>query len=140
MFGSLLGILLLIVGAPMALVAITGAISKKKDCKIEVKMASVGVSRNKQGQQAGRLLVIGLIVAMLMFTAWRMTSSVFTGYIDQMSNMVTVANIKESDVDVLKDTEGVDDISKERVADSSKPVVVLTVGAGDIDRLVPQIK
>ena len=106
----LLGILLLIVGAPMALVAITGAISKKKDCKIEVKMASVGVSRNKQGQQAGRLLVIGLIVAMLMFTAWRMTSSVFTGYIDQMSNMVTVANIKESDVDVLKDTEGVDDI------------------------------
>ena len=31
-------------------------------------------------------------------------------------------------------------VIKERVADSSKPVVVLTVGAGDIDRLVPQIK
>ena len=106
----LLGILLLILGAPMALVAITGAMAKKKDVKIEVKMASVGISRNKQGQQAGRLLVIGLIVAMLMFTAWRMTSNVFTGYINQMSNMVTVANIKDTDVDILKETEGVDDI------------------------------
>ncbi len=106
----LLGILLLILGAPMALVAINAAVAKKKDVKIEVKMASVGISRNKQGQQAGRLLVIGLIVAMLMFTAWRMTSSVFSGYIKEMSNMVTVANIKDSDVDVLKETEGVDQI------------------------------
>ena len=106
----LLGILMLIIGAPMVLVAITSAIAKKKDVKIEVKMASVGISRNKQGVQAGRLLVIGLVVAMLMFTAWRMTSSVFTGYLDQMSDMVTVANIKDSDVDVLKDTEGVKEI------------------------------
>jgi hypothetical protein len=28
---------------------------------------------------------------------------------------------------------------KKRVAESQEPVVILTVGAGDIDRLVPQV-
>ena len=30
-------------------------------------------------------------------------------------------------------------VLKSRVAESKEPVVVLTVGAGDIDRLVPQV-
>ena len=31
------------------------------------------------------------------------------------------------------------DVLKERIAQSPTPVVVLTIGAGDIDRLVPEI-
>ena len=54
------------------------------------------------------------------------------------SEMLITANGEGKEAKVVEKQELIDEL-KSRIANSPTPVVILTVGAGDIDRLVPQI-
>ena len=101
-------ILLLAVLMPIVLKLCVKPFAKHKDTKAPLKLAAIAVTRNKQTVSAGRLLSVGLVAIMLMFAIWKMTTSVFTGYMNDFKNIVFVTNTTQDDVPVLSQTEGVD--------------------------------
>ena len=101
-------ILLLAVLIPMILKLCVKPFAKNKNVKAPLRLAAIGVTRNKQTVSAGRLLSVGLVAIMLMFAIWKMTTSVFVGYMNDFKNIVFVTNTTQDDVPVLSQTEGVD--------------------------------
>jgi len=78
-----------------------------------IKYAGIGVDREKRFSKSITLMTVGMTVAMMLFMAWSLTTTIFNGYIDNFSNMIFVSNVK-SDVNVedFKNVASVDNATR----------------------------
>lgn len=73
-----------------------------------IKVAGYELSREKRFTRSATLLTAGVTIAMMLFMAWSLTTSVFTSYVNEFENMVFVTNVQAGiDTDGFKDVEGV---------------------------------
>lgn len=78
-----------------------------------MKVASLDMTREKRFMRSSTLLTTGMTIAMTLFMAWSVTTSVFTTYVNQFKDMAFVTNVRESvDVDKFKQTDGVKNATK----------------------------
>lgn len=78
-----------------------------------VKVASLEMTREKRFSRSATLLTSGMTIAMMLFMAWSLTTSVFTSYVNEFNDMAFVTNVQESvDVDKFLETEGVKGATK----------------------------
>ena len=71
--------------------------------------AGYAAVRERRVASASRILAVGMTVSMLLFTAWALTTSVFSGFTAEFRRMILVTNVSSS-VDTAEFTaiEGVD--------------------------------
>ena len=71
--------------------------------------AGYAAVRERRVSSASRILAVGMTVSMLLFTAWALTTSVFSGFTAEFRRMILVTNVSSS-VDTAEFTaiEGVD--------------------------------
>lgn len=74
-----------------------------------VAVAGYAAAREKRAPRSSRILAVGMTVSMLLFTAWSLTTSVFSDFTAEFENMILVTNVS-STVDEADFTavEGVD--------------------------------
>ena len=85
----------------------------KKSSAPSMKVASLDMTREKRFMRSSTLLTTGMTIAMTLFMAWSLTTSVFTTYVNQFGDMAFVTNVRESvDVDKFKQTDGVKSATK----------------------------
>lgn len=60
--------------------------------------AGYSAAREKRAARSSRILAVGMTMSMLMFTAWSLTTSVFSDFTAEFENMILVTNVS-SDVD-----------------------------------------
>lgn len=71
-------------------------------------VAGVSSLRERRATRASSILAVGMTMSMLLFTAWSLTTSVFSDFTSEFEDMILVTNLS-SDVDVseLEEVEGV---------------------------------
>ena len=71
-------------------------------------VAGVSALRERRATRASSILAVGMTMSMLLFTAWSLTTSVFSDFTSEFEDMILVTNLS-SDVDVseLEEVEGV---------------------------------
>lgn len=80
----------------------------KRTGKIGV-ISCASVTRIKRHARSATLLAVGMTVCMLLFMAWSLTTSIFSSYVDDFSNMIFVNNVQAStNVDEFKEFDGVE--------------------------------
>lgn len=78
-----------------------------------MKIASLDMTREKRFARSATLFTAGMTIAMTLFMAWSVTTSVFTSYINQFSDMAFVTNVREdADIDGFEKTNGVKKATK----------------------------
>lgn len=127
-------------GAPYALKGVAKLAEKSKNPS--VKIASKTLPREKRFARSTSILAVGMLVSVLLFMAWSITTSVFDGYIKNFENFVFVSNIKSTvDVDGIKAIDGVENATKmvwqksEIKGDGFEKTVNL-LGSGDIIEMI----
>lgn len=66
-----------------------------------VKIAAKSVARDKSFSRSVTMLTVGMTIAMMLFMAYSLTTSIFTSYVNEFKDMVFVTNI-QADVDTLR--------------------------------------
>ena len=66
-----------------------------------IKIGAKSIVRDKRFARSVTMLTVGMIIAMMLFMAYSLTTSIFTSYVDEFKDMVFVTNI-QSDVDVSR--------------------------------------
>ncbi len=78
-----------------------------------VKLASLNLVRGKRFSRSVTMLTAGMTIAMMLFMAWSLTTTVFTSYVSEFTDMVFVTNIQASaNAEDFKQVEGVADATK----------------------------
>ena len=115
---SVINILLLLV--VMALIApyIMQSVSLclRKVPNASIKIAANNLVREKRNSRTITLMSIGMIVSMILFMAWNISTEVFGGYKDEISNLIYIQNVKE--------TVKLDDIRQVKGVDSAETMVI----------------
>ena len=84
-----------------------------KSVSPQLKVASLDMTREKRFSRSVTLLTLGMTIAMTLFMAWSVTTSVFDSYVGQFADMAFITNVREDvDVEKIKQTEGVKDATK----------------------------
>lgn len=85
----------------------------KKSSAPSMKVASLDMTREKRFARSATLLTTGMTIAMTLFMAWSLTTSVFSAYVNQFADMAFVTNVRESvDTDKFTQTDGVKSATK----------------------------
>lgn len=87
-----------------------GAAKLMTKCSVpSVRVAGYAVSRERRAARTAQTLVVGVLVVMLLFMAWSLTTSIFSDFTAEFTNMILVSNVR-ADVDTSDFTgvEGVD--------------------------------
>lgn len=90
---------------------VTRAIGKAavRSCAPSAVVAGYSASREKRAVRSSRILAVGMTVSMLLFTAWSLTTSVFTDFTAEFENMILVTNVSSGvDTEEFTSVEGVD--------------------------------
>ena len=107
-----------------------------------VKTAAKTLPREKRFARSSSILSVGMVVSVMLFMAWNITSTVFDGYIKNFENFVFVSNIKSSvSVDDFKVVDGVDAATKmvwgkSEIKGDDFEKTVNMLGSGDIIDMV----
>lgn len=106
-------IALLALGVSSAPVLKGVAMGCVKSSEPSVKTASLNIVREKRFARSSILLTAGMAIAMMLFMAWSLTTTIFTSYVTEFENMILVTNIR-ADVEEkkFKDVDGIKDATK----------------------------
>ena len=66
-----------------------------------IKIGAKSIVRDKRFARSVTMLTVGMTIAMMLFMAYSLTTSIFTSYVDEFKDMVFVTNI-QADVDVSR--------------------------------------
>ena len=87
-------------------------IGAKVSCKIQIptiKIGALALKREKRFSKSFVTLTVGMLVSMLLFMAYNITTSVFNSYLNDFKNMVFVSNVQSSiDTNEFKEIDGVE--------------------------------
>lgn len=79
----------------------------------QLKVASLDMTREKRFSRSVTLLTLGMTIAMTLFMAWSVTTSVFDSYVGQFADMAFITNVREDvNIEKIKQTQGVKDATK----------------------------
>lgn len=107
-----------------------------------VKTAAKTLPREKRFARSSSILSVGMVVSVMLFMAWNITSTVFDGYIKNFENFVFVSNIKSTvSVDDFKVVDGVEAATKmawgkSEIKGDGFEKTVNMLGSGDIIDMV----
>lgn len=111
LIGTLLALVALAVCSAPVLKMIAGAASKTSNPS--VKTACLSIAREKRFSRSSVLLTSGMAIAMMLFMAWSLTTTIFTAYVSEFEHMVLVKNIRsEIQESEFSDVEGIYGASK----------------------------
>lgn len=92
--------------APVLVRALGKLLSRTNDPSHMV--AGMSAARERKASSASQILAVGMTVSMLLFTAWSLTTSVFSGFTAEFERMILVTNISaETDTSAFTSVDGV---------------------------------
>ena len=92
--------------APVLVRALGRSLSRTNDPSLMV--AGMSAARERKASSASQILAVGMTVSMLLFTAWSLTTSVFSGFTAEFERMILVTNISaETDTSAFTSVDGV---------------------------------
>ena len=92
--------------APVLVRALGKLLSRTNDPSLMV--AGMSAARERKASSASQILAVGMTVSMLLFTAWSLTTSVFSGFTAEFERMILVTNVSaETDTSAFTSVEGV---------------------------------
>lgn len=112
---SLIGMLLALLGLGLSSTPALKSVATQsaKTSEPSVKSASLSMVREKRFARSSILLTTGMSIAMMLFMAWSLTTTIFTSYVMEFEHMILVTNIRaDVNEDRFKDVEGVDNATK----------------------------
>ncbi len=109
--GVLIIVLAVVGGGTSLLVRGTGGAMKKTSAP-DLKVAGNAL-KGKRHARSATLLAVGTLVAMILFMAWQLTSTIFTAYISDFEGLAFVSNIRaDASENEFLEVEGVQDAVK----------------------------
>ncbi len=113
-FGVLsLVLALLTLGVLASIVMRRGGKLTQKSSNPSVKLGSVAVVREKRFSRSVTMLTVGMTIAMMLFMAYSLTTSIFDAYISDFENMAFITNIQQSlDTAQIEQVDGVEAATK----------------------------
>lgn len=92
--------------APVLVRALGKLLSRTNDPSLMV--AGMSAARERKASSASQILAVGMTVSMLLFTAWSLTTSVFSGFTAEFERMILVTNVSaEADTSDFTSVDGV---------------------------------
>lgn len=92
--------------APVLVRALGRLLSRTNDPSLMV--AGMSAARERKASSASQILAVGMTVSMLLFTAWSLTTSVFSGFTAEFERMILVTNVSaETDTSAFTSVDGV---------------------------------
>ena len=92
--------------APVLVRALGRSLSRTNDPSLMV--AGMSAARERKASSASQILAVGMTVSMLLFTAWSLTTSVFSGFTAEFERMILVTNVSaETDTSAFTSVDGV---------------------------------
>ena len=92
--------------APVLVRALGKLLSRTNDPSLMV--AGMSAARERKASSASQILAVGMTVSMLLFTAWSLTTSVFSGFTAEFERMILVTNVSaETDTSDFTSVDGV---------------------------------
>ena len=92
--------------APILVRALGKLLSRTNDPSLMV--AGMSAARERKASSASQILAVGMTVSMLLFTAWSLTTSVFSGFTAEFERMILVTNVSaETDTSAFTSVDGV---------------------------------
>ena len=92
--------------APVLVRALGRLLSRTNDPSLMV--AGMSAARERKASSASQILAVGMTVSMLLFTAWSLTTSVFSGFTAEFERMILVTNVSaETDTSDFTSVDGV---------------------------------
>lgn len=80
-----------------------------KSSSPQVKVAGYAVCREKRATRTSQTFVVGVLVVMLLFMAWSLTTSIFSDFTAEFENMILVTNVPSSvETEDFKKVDGVE--------------------------------
>lgn len=92
--------------APVLVRALGRSLSRTNSPSLMV--AGMSAARERKASSASQILAVGMTVSMLLFTAWSLTTSVFSGFTAEFERMILVTNVSaETDTSDFTSVDGV---------------------------------
>ena len=92
--------------APVLVRALGRSLSRTNSPSLMV--AGMSAARERKASSASQILAVGMTVSMLLFTAWSLTTSVFSGFTAEFERMILVTNVSaETDTSAFTSVDGV---------------------------------
>ena len=92
--------------APVLVRALGKLLPRTNDPSLMV--AGMSAARERKASSASQILAVGMTVSMLLFTAWSLTTSVFSGFTAEFERMILVTNVSaETDTSAFTSVDGV---------------------------------
>lgn len=92
--------------APVLVRALGKLLSRTNSPSLMV--AGMSAARERKASSASQILAVGMTVSMLLFTAWSLTTSVFSGFTAEFERMILVTNVSaETDTSDFTSVDGV---------------------------------
>lgn len=92
--------------APVLVRALGRSLSRTSSPSLMV--AGMSAARERKASSASQILAVGMTVSMLLFTAWSLTTSVFSGFTAEFERMILVTNVSaETDTSAFTSVDGV---------------------------------
>lgn len=92
--------------APVLVRALGRSLSRTNNPSLMV--AGMSAARERKASSASQILAVGMTVSMLLFTAWSLTTSVFSGFTAEFERMILVTNVSaETDTSAFTSVDGV---------------------------------
>ena len=92
--------------APVLVRALGKLLSRTNDPSLMV--AGMSAARERKASSASQILAVGMTVSMLLFTAWSLATSVFSGFTAEFERMILVTNVSaETDTSAFTSVDGV---------------------------------
>ena len=92
--------------APVLVRALGKLLSRTNSPSLMV--AGMSAARERKASSASQILAVGMTVSMLLFTAWSLTTSVFSGFTAEFERMILVTNLSaETDTSDFTSVDGV---------------------------------
>ena len=92
--------------APVLVRALGRSLSRTDSPSLMI--AGMSAARERKASSASQILAVGMTVSMLLFTAWSLTTSVFSGFTAEFERMILVTNISaETDTSAFTSVDGV---------------------------------
>lgn len=108
-FVFILLLLMVVLFSPLILNAVSFVVTKAKKKNADFLIASKNVSRLSPSRRILQSMTLGLTVCSMLFVTWIFTTGLFTGFIDEFSDLILVQNVpsQQSVVDDFSSVQGV---------------------------------
>lgn len=95
--------------SPMILTLLEKLAKRSKKPNLAFSIATLNTSRAQSSRRSMQIMSLGMTISMLLFVAWNLTTSIFSGLTAQFNEMILVTNIPadESLKNELEEVEGV---------------------------------